>query len=118
MPNSWEPASIIFKVGDFDSVKSFYKAVLSLRIVEEEQDRSVTFQLGSLTLRLEKYDLRDLPSDFGRVESITFNVRSVGDLLEVLDKLNVDYSLSEFNGRKHLDIADPEGRVMTFISKF
>ncbi len=118
MPMLWEPRMITFKVADFENVKSFYKAVLSLRIIEDEPDLFVTFELGGIKLRLEHdYNLK-LPENFGISSQIIFSVRSIRDILEVLHKLNVDYMLDELPDGKHLDIVDPEGRMITFISKF
>lgn len=114
----WEPRIITFKVADFETVKSFYKAVLSLRIIEDEPDLYVTFDLGGIKLRLEHDYRMELPEGFGKSTQLIFSVRSTKDILEVLHKLNVDYMLDELPDGKHLDIADPEGRIITFISKF
>lgn len=114
----WEPQEIIFKVMDLDRVRSFYKAVLQLRIIEEEKDEYVYFDLGTAKLKLEYERYLQLPDDFGKANQIIFKVRSTIDILETLNKLNVDYVLDELPDGRHLDIADPEGRIITFISKY
>lgn len=114
----WEPKVIIFRVADYDTVRSFYKAVLLLRILEEEPGQHVEFDLGTAKLRLEYEPRMGLPKDFGKASQIVFQVRSTMDILEALNKLNVDYVQDEFADGKHLDIADPEGRIITFISKY
>lgn len=114
----WEPKVMIFKVSDFESVRSFYKAVLLLRIIDEEQGKFVTFDVGHAILKLEYDDELDLPGDFGKATQLVFKVRSLKDMLDALRKLNVDYNLDEFDDGWHLDVADPEGRLMTFISKY
>ena len=118
MPMLWEPKIITFKVRDYDAVRSFYKAILALRILEEDPNYSVTFELGSLKLRLEKHDLGDLPENFGRSCELVFNVRSTKDIIEVLEKLNVEYSIEAVDDQKLLAMVDPEGRMITLRSKY
>ncbi len=114
----WEPKEIIFKVNDLGRVRSFYKAVLLLRILEEEQDKYVIFDLGSALLKFEYGGDMDLPEDFGKASQIVFKIRSVADILEALHKLGVDYTIEDFSDGRQLDIADPEGRIITFLSKY
>lgn len=114
----WEPKEIIFKVNNLDIVRSFYKAVLLLRIIDEEHGEFVTFDLGTAVLRFEFDGNMGLPEDFGKASQIVFKVRNIADILEALHKLNVDYMLDELPNGRHLDIADPEGRVITFLSKY
>lgn len=114
----WEPKVIIFRSIDYDAVRSFYKAVLLLRIINEEQGEFVEFDLGSAILRIEHEPRLGLAGDFGRATQIVFNVRSTADIMEALYKLNVEHAKAEMEDGKHLDIADPEGRIITFISKY
>lgn len=118
MPIKRVPAEIVFKAKDFDTVKSFYKAVLSLRVVDDEPESYVKFELGSLILRLEKTDFSDLPDNFGRTTQLYFKVYSIRELVETLNKLNVDYSIERETDGMRLDIEDPEGRMITFLSKY
>lgn len=114
----WEPKVIIFKVSDYEAVRSFYKAVLLLRIIDEEYGEYVEFDLGTSVLRLVYDPNLNLPEYFGKSSQIVFKVRSTVDILDALHKLNVDYALDELPDGRHLDIADPEGRIITFISKY
>lgn len=116
MPIQWEPNEIVFKTGDFDTVKSFYKAVLSLKVIDDEFSSHIEFELGHLTLRLEREDFSGLPADCGRSVQLYFKVYSVKGLVETLNKLNVDYSIERGADETRLDVVDPEGRIMTFLS--
>lgn len=118
MPMRWEPTEITFRARDFENVKSFYKAVLALRVIEDEPESYVKFELGTLSLRLERFDDTSLPEDYGKAMQLYFKVRSTRDILEVLNKLNVDYNLQRFSDGVKLDISDPEGRIITFLSKY
>ena len=61
MPIFWEPRTITLKVRKYDEVRSFYKAVLSLKVVEDEQGVSVTFDPGNILLILVRDDLGKMP---------------------------------------------------------
>ena len=52
MPLFWEPRTITLKVRKYDEVRSFYKAVLSLKVLEDDPGLSVAFDLGNILLIL------------------------------------------------------------------
>lgn len=117
MPLVWEPKIITLKVKNFEEVRSFYKAVLSLRVIDDEPGVSVTFDLGNILLLVVREDMGDMPDDFGRSLELIFAVRSLNDILEVLHKLNVEYDVNSDGSSQRLDIRDPEGRIISFLSK-
>ncbi len=117
MPLFWEPRIITLKVKNYEEVRSFYKAVLSLKVIEDEPGVSVTFDLGNILLMIARDDLGDLSDDFGRTFEITFTVKNLNEILEVLHKLSVDYNVEDLGTRHKLNIIDPEGRVISFIGK-
>lgn len=98
-------------------MRSFYKAVLSLRVIEDEAGKSVTFDLGNVVLRLVKSELKDMPENFGDTFELTFTLRNIMDIIEVLHKLNVEYDVERIGAGQKINISDPEGRVLSFISK-
>lgn len=115
MPMLWEARVITFKVGDFETVRSFYKAVLLLKVIEEEPGEYVIFDLENIKLGLERDSDILLPVDVRSWCSITIFVRSLNDILENLRRLNVDHDLHTEGKYQRLEIPDPEGRVITFV---
>jgi catechol-2,3-dioxygenase len=117
MPLIWEPRIITLKVRDFAAVRSFYKAVLSLRVIQDEPGSTVTFDLGNVLIRLVKDDLKDMTENFGNTFELTFTLKNLSDIVEVLHKLHVDYNVEQIGSGQKVDITDPEGRILSFISK-
>lgn len=117
MPLFWEPRVITLKVRKYGEVRSFYKAVLSLKVVEDEPGISVTFDLGNIHLVLVRDELDKMPDDLGRTFEMTFNMRSLNEIVEVLQKLNVEYEVEKIGAGQKLNIQDPEGRIISFITK-
>lgn len=118
MGMTWEPREIVLKVRDLVSTRSFYKAVLSMGLIDEEPGYSATFELGPLRLVLEKDELEELPERYGHATRIVLGVRSLTDLVESMNKLNAEYMIEDLGDRKRLDIADPEGHRITIMSKY
>ena len=117
MPLFWEPRTITLKVRNYAEVRSFYKAVLSLKVIEDEPGISVTFDLGNILLILVRDDLGKMPNNFGKTFEMTFIVRNLNEILEGLHKLNVEYEVERMGEGQKLNIQDPEGRVISFITK-
>lgn len=117
MPLFWEPRTITLKVRKYAEVRSFYKAVLSLKVVEDEPGISVAFDLGNILLILVRDDLGKMPNNFGKTFEMTFIVRNLNEILEGLHKLNVEYEVERISEGQKLNIQDPEGRIISFITK-
>lgn len=117
MPLFWEPRIITLKVRNYGEVRSFYKAVLSLKVVDDEPGISATFDLGNILLMLVRDELDKMPDNFGQAVELTFTVKNQNEIVEVLHKLNVEYYVERFGSGQKLSILDPEGRVISFITK-
>lgn len=113
----WEAQMITFKVKDFENVRSFYKAVLSLRILEEEPGLFVVFELGNIKLGLEKEEGElDTPEIVPIWCNLTVHVRSMTDIIESVRALGVEYNLYTVEDLRKLEVSDPEGHMLTFVA--
>jgi catechol 2,3-dioxygenase-like lactoylglutathione lyase family enzyme len=107
---------VTFVTKDLARARAFYVESLGFAVVDEVEGRSVTVNLGTFRLCIERND--DARRARGGGAKLTFRVKDVSRTARELDARGVGYeSFTGARGSDYLETSDPDGYRLVFTER-